>query len=106
MLKKSGAVFLGIHPHAAELIDIERSAKTPYALLFEDGGATVFTLDEDVADEKERRENYETHNCGEKVNEALYVTLNLVHTVKYVSVFEFRHRGVSLALQLLLLFIL
>lgn len=45
-------IFLGIHPHAAELVDIERSPEAPDSFLLEDGWATILPSDEDIADEE------------------------------------------------------
>lgn len=49
MLIECRAVFLGTQAHGAELIDIERTAKAAYALLFEDGRPAILPLHQYVA---------------------------------------------------------
>ena len=48
------AVFLGIHAHRAELVDVERSSETSDAFLFEDGRSAILTLHGEVANQEER----------------------------------------------------
>ena len=43
------AMFLGIHLHASELIDVERFSIHADSLLLEDGGTTIFALYQQIA---------------------------------------------------------
>ena len=58
VLIKGRTIFLGIHSHATEFVDIEWSAKPSYALLLEYSWTAIFFPYCYIADEKERGEYY------------------------------------------------
>ena len=79
------AVFFCIDYHAAELIDIEWSAKASDTLLFIDGWSVMTTLDSDVADEEERGEEDEAYECCQEVKQPFDFLLESVHPIIYIS---------------------
>lgn len=74
-------IFLCIHSHAPKLVDMERTAKTPYALLAEYRRTTVFPLHHDVTYQEERREHYQANACQHHVAYSFDIALELVHSV-------------------------
>lgn len=65
------AVFLGIDPHGAELINLELSAVLGKAHLLIDCGAAVIEMDRGGGDEHDRREKNQRHARGRDVKDAL-----------------------------------
>ena len=80
-LVQGRAELLGIQAHAAELVDIERTAEAADALLLEDGRPAVLTLHRDVAHQEQGREDDEGHGRQQAVHEALHVSFETVHPV-------------------------
>ena len=91
---EGGAVLFGIELHAAELIDVERAAEAPDALLLEDGGTAVFAPHGNVAYQEQRGKNKKRAESQETVDNALGVTLESVHPVgdEMVVFFDGFHR--------------
>jgi hypothetical protein len=82
---KFGAFLLGIDYHAAELIDIEWTAKTSYTLLLIDDGAVLFALDGYITIKEEWREDNQTNQRNEQIEHSFNVAFKTVHSVDYVS---------------------
>ena len=95
VLIECGSVFLGIHAHGAELVDVERSAEAPYALLLKDGRSAILTLHRYVANQEERRKYDDAKEGNEEVEDTLCVAFQLIHSVKHISVFECCHASYS-----------
>ena len=60
-------VTLGLHNHRAELVEREGLPLVANAFLLEDGRATVFALNQDIADKEKRGENDKTGKGNEKI---------------------------------------
>lgn len=65
------SVLLGIHPHAPELIDIERLPVESDALLTEDGGRPTLNLQQQEAQDHERGKQDKTAGRKEAVGDPL-----------------------------------
>ena len=81
MLVEGWPVFFGIDTHAAELVNLERAAKPPDALLTEDGRPAVLALHGDVADKEKGREHYQGDRGYEEIADTLDVAFHFVHAV-------------------------
>ena len=85
LLQQFRAFFLSIDYHAAELIDIEWSAKASDTFLLVDDRSVMTTLDSDVADEEERGEEDEAYECCQEVKQPFDFLLESVHPIIYIS---------------------
>ncbi|EJX02760.1 hypothetical protein EVA_09135 [gut metagenome] len=83
-------VFLGVHFHASELIDVEGFSVHADSLLLEDGWAAVLALHQQIAEEHQRRENNEAECRNDEVENTLGELSRLRHSIGNVLRFLFR----------------
>ena len=81
-LVKGGAELLCVQTHAAELIDMKRTAETANPLLPENGRAAILAPHGDVADQEQGGE-YDQGDKGQKtIPYTLHVTLEGGHPIR------------------------
>lgn len=93
---QGGTCLFGIELHAAELVDVERTAETADALLLENGGTAVFALDSNVAEQKQGGKDNHGDQGGQTVNNTLGVAFETIHSVGdevviFFNVFKIYH---------------
>ena len=91
-LVEGGTVLLRIHTHAAELVYIERTAKTADTFLLVDGGAAVFPLHGNIADQEKRGKDNEGYQRQNAISYAFHIALQAIHTVTDETVITDRCR--------------
>ena len=88
MLIECRTILFGIYTHTTKLIYIKRSAETTNALLLEYGRSAILVLHGKITNNEKWRENYQCYKGYNKVKNALYISLNLVHSVVYICIFH------------------
>lgn len=93
---QGGTCLFGIELHAAELVDVERTAETADALLLENGGTAVFALDSNVAEQKQGGKDNHGDQGSQTVNNTLGVAFETIHSVGdevviFFNVFKIYH---------------
>ena len=88
MLIECRTILFGIHTHTPELIYIKGSAETSYTFLLEYSRTSILVLHGKITNNEKWRENYQCYKGYNKVKNALYISLNLVHSVVYICIFH------------------
>src|SRR5574344_3049676 len=81
---QSRTVLLCIHLHAPKLVDIEGFAKPSNTFLPEDDWFPIFPFNSNVTIEEEWREDDETDEGNNKVNNAFHIAFDHCHPVENI----------------------
>lgn len=86
----------GIDAHAAELVDVKRTAEATDAFLLENGRTSVLALHCDIAYQKQRRKYNQRDACNDAVPNTLHAAFKIVHPIGNKFCVLIPHTNVSL----------